>query len=177
MPALRTRIAGLVLVLACAGCGSDGPRTEAGPASSATFAAENGPDGKPIPLGCEGSVPEEAVQTPPGLIVPDGARVIVRSALLQPDDSRVTVVDGYVELAPTALLRGMRRLRGATISFVEDEEIEAEVLIGDRRSRNFWKVVRTCEVASRFTALVVAASDGAAVGGAVQTQTKRGRRR
>lgn len=158
-----------------AGCG-EGERSTA-PEPETPYAAPAAPDGKPVPLGCEAAVPDSSVPAPEGLLEPPGARVIAASAVPRPDDPRITVVEGYVELTPSRLIARMRRIPDVEVNFVEDEEIEAEVLLGDRRSRNFWKVVRTCEVASRFTALVVDARDGAAVGGAVKTQTKKGRRR
>jgi len=173
---MRAHVPLSLCLLALVSCGGDGSRSPAAADPSATYEADVAPDGRPVPLGCDGAVPKTSVDTPAGLLVPPGARVIVASANPRIDDNRITVVEGYVELAPTNLVAGMRRIDGATISFVEDEEIEAEVLIGDARSKNFWKVVRTCEVASRFTALVVSAEDSAAVGGAVQSQTKRGRR-
>ena len=160
----------MALLAACGG-GAD-PAAEGTP-----YRADLAPDGKPVPLGCERAVPERMIDAPAALIRPDGARVIVSSANPRTDDPRITVVDGYVELAPSKLIAGLKAVDGAEVSFVEDEEIEAEVLLGDGRSRNFWKVVRTCEVASRFTALVVDESDAAAVAGAVRTQTKRGRAR
>ena len=165
--------AGLLALIAASGCGSG---RSAEPAEQTPYTADVAPDGRPVPLGCELAVPKRALdEIPVGLIRPVGARVIVESALPRTDDPRITVVEGYVELPPTKLLAALRAVAGARVLFEEDEEIEAELLIGTRRSQNFWKVVRACEVASRFTALVVAADDAAAVGGAPRTQTKRGR--
>ena len=163
----------LIAALALAGCGGDPtPATD-----TTTYEASTAPDGKPVPLGCENSIPSTSTDVPERLLAPPGARVIVESALPRTDDPRITVVEGYVELAPTKLLAGMRDIPGVQVSFTEDEEIEAEILLGTKRARNFWKIVRTCEVASRFTALVVDARDSAAVSGAVRTQTKTGRSR
>lgn len=122
--------------------------------------------GEPIPLGCEPAVPATRVATPRGLVVPDGVRVIAESTRKRPDDDRITVVEGYVERVPSQLVKEFKAAKGIEIQFSEDEEFEAELLVSDGRYRAFWKVVRACLAASRFTALYSSERTGDAVAGA-----------
>lgn len=151
----------VALVLCACGSGDTKP-VAAAPTPEPTPTAAGGP----VPLGCEHAVPATQVATPKGLVRPDDLRVIVASTSKRPDDPRITVVEGYVEKVPSALMKSFTGAKDLRVIFSEDEEFEAEVLVSDGRYRAFWKVVRTCLAASRFTALYSSERSASVVAGA-----------
>lgn len=159
-----------VSALACAallgGCGGSGSDEAAD--GRATPAPESSPAlaGGPIPLGCEHAVPDVRVEVPERLVRPRGVRVVAESVTPRPDDPTITIVEGYVERVPSALAKSFAATPGVEVLFTEDEEFEAEVMVSDGDSRAFWKVVRTCLAASRFSALFASERAADAVTGA-----------
>jgi hypothetical protein len=162
-----------VVLSACGGGDADAPADLPVAAESPTPVAS----GEPIPLGCEHVVPQPQIATPRGLIVPRDVRVIAGSRRKRPDDPRITVVEGYVERVPSQLVKAFQGQKGVKILFTEDEEFEAELLVSDGKHRAFWKVVRACLAASRFTALFSTERAGEAVAGAAPPTKKPVRRR
>lgn len=161
-PILVRRAVLALLATAVSACGSGDTVTDArvqAPTPSAVA-------GEQIPLGCEPAVPATRVPTPRGLIIPDGIRVIAESTRKRPDDDRITVVEGYVERVPSQLVKEFKAAEDIEIQLSEDEEFEAELLVSDGRYRAFWKVVRVCLAASKFTALYSSERTGDAVAGA-----------
>lgn len=165
-------VAVLVAAALAGGCGDDGREMPSTPpaATDAVLA----PDGKPVPEGCEKAVPADVVEAPRTLIVPAGPRLLVESAAVRPDDPDLTIVEGYLEGLPDDLVKAFEGVPRATVIFKESEGVDAEVLLSDRRSRNFWKIVRACAEGSRFTALVETGSGKGTIDSAVESQTKSG---
>jgi hypothetical protein len=133
-----------------AGCGGGSGQTT----SDDRAPGKAKPMGAEVPVGCEAAVPLTGVKFPNGLLLPPGARVIAASSAPRPDDPQVTVVEGYIEKVPDDVVATFRAHGKVEVLFSEDEGFESEVLVSDGRHRNFWKSVRVCQEASKFTALV-----------------------
>lgn len=163
----------LLMLLCAAALGACGDQTPAPIVSGAdTPVATVTPEGGPVPAGCEQSVPATSVKVPRGLVRPPGVRVIVASATKRADDATITIVEGYVEELPGALVKRFGAAKGIEVLFTEDEEFEAEVMVSNSRYRAFWKVVRVCGGASRFTALYAAERSADSLAGAAPPTKK-----
>jgi hypothetical protein len=123
--------------LLAAGCGDDEESTQAATVKT-----------KP---GCERIAPAGASKAPAGLHVPD-AKVVVGPSKPREGEEQITIVSGYIELDPSKLAAAFRGHEGWKILFDENDGYDAEVMVTDGTTRNFWKLVRRCEGGSSFTA-------------------------
>ena len=107
---------------------------------------------------CGGFVPDRSEPHPEGAILPRSAlvtRVRERGPTLR--------VSGYIPLRPVALRRHYESRGDLEVLQIEDEIIEAEALLTDRKFRTYIKATAVCESGSSFTAIVAAELDAAEV--------------
>lgn len=100
--------------------------------------------------GCERSAPASAGAAPAGLHLPR-ARLVIGPSRPRENDRQITIVNGYIEIDPAQLAQVFRSRPELTILFDENDGFDAEVMVTDGRTRNFWKAVRRCKGGSSFT--------------------------
>lgn len=126
----------LVLIAACGPAGPVTPR--------ATFDVEGpltgyGPCATPT---------EETVPIPAGMILPDDA--IVTSQRIE---DPITEVNGFIPLTPVQIRRYYEERADIGIISIEDEILEAEILVELDEYRTFVKATVICDTGSQFVAV------------------------
>lgn len=107
---------------------------------------------------CAEQPPPPSLAEVPGLALPEGALVFSVhevGPLLQ--------ADGVVPLSPVQTRAHYEARSDLTVLSVEDERVEAEILVTDGEHRMFVKVQVVCATGSNFTATVGSEADSAAV--------------
>lgn len=145
-PWLRVGLAVGLAAVTAAGCGggdpADGPRALIEP--SEIFAA----------YGPCGPVPNSDVRAPEQAALPSGTIVTsVRQA------GPVTRIEGYLPATPLDARAELERRAGIEVLEVEDEIVEAEVLVTTGTHRTYVQVTVLCETSSRVVAIVAAEAD------------------
>ena len=123
-----------------AACGSGAPQGRPPPSGTADFSS--------LPVCAEQPSPAP-VEEVPGLTLPDEATVFSVY-----DVGQLTQAEGMVEMTPVEVRTFYEGRDELEVLTVEDERIEAEILVTDGTHRLFVKAQIACATASNFTATV-----------------------
>jgi hypothetical protein len=136
-----------LLLGACAGASSG----DAGPPATAALDMSSLPECAPQP-----SPPP--LPDVPGLTLPDEATVFSVYEV-----GALTQAEGMVELSPLEVRAYYEQRDDLQLLVVEDERVEAEILVSDGTHRMFVKAQVACATASNFTATVGREEDSGAM--------------
>ena len=114
-------------------------------------------DPSALPI-CEQQPSPPVLRDVPGLTLPDEATVFSMQRL-----GPVTQAEGVVEMTPVDVRAYYEARDDLQLLSVEDERVEAEILVTDGTHRMFVKAQILCATASNFTATVGKESDAGAV--------------
>lgn len=137
LPDLRSLLAALLLLL-----------TACGPAGSVTPRATFDLDGPLTGYGPCATPAEAPVALPPQLVLPDSAVVAAQRV-----EGPLTEVSGFVPLTPVQVRRDYEARHDVGIISIEDEIIEAEILVEVDGYRTFIKATVACDAGSEFEAV------------------------
>lgn len=126
----------LVLIPACGPAGPVTPR--------ATFDVEGPLTG----YGPCATPPGEAVPIPDRMVLPDGALVTSQRV-----EDPLTEVNGFIPLTPVQIRRSYEARDDIGIISIEDEIVEAEILVELDGYRTFVKATVICDTGSQFVAV------------------------
>jgi hypothetical protein len=107
---------------------------------------------------CAEQPPPPPLPEVPGLTLPGEATVFSVYEV-----GPLTQAEGVVELTPVQVREHYEGRDGVQILRVEDERVEAEILVSDGAHRMFVKVQIACATGSNFTATVGSEADAAPV--------------
>ena len=143
MSAMRAgpvRWLGCGIVLLLAACSSAAPQGQPPPSGAADFSS--------LPV-CAEQPPQPPVDQVDGLTLPDEATVFSVY-----DVGTLTQAEGMVDLTPVEVRAYYEGREDLQVLNIEDERVEAEILVTDGTHRMFVKAQIACATASNFTATV-----------------------
>lgn len=145
------------LIVAAACAGSPGV-TGVSPASTGPSAAPTGDLDMSVYPPCAEQPPPPSLPDVEGLTLPSEATVFSVYEV-----GPLTQAEGIVALSPVQMRSYYEEHAALDVLSVEDERVEAEILVTDGTHRMFVKVQVVCSTGSNFTATIGSEADSAAV--------------